>query len=273
MNVKRQSFLYISILIIIVAVAIIFFYVRVKNAPSNLKKETETGKVEPDLCQPNEDILTEQVVDANSASETSQNQTALEYPIHKNISVTFFWIGEDASEDNKEISNNSSAWDDFWVKHYGGTDNPEKRNGYMPAKFAPMENPFYFALPYNDFDKKGERKKDVASVIPWAKDMKLGESVSYCKNRWIKIIKDDKVAYGQWEDVGPFGEDDVSYVFGSAEPKSKTNKHAGLDVSPAVRDFLGISGKDMIDWQFIEAGDVPDGPWKKIVTKTNICWK
>lgn len=194
------------------------------------------------------------------------------YPVHSGISTTFFWIGEDASDDNKDISNSPSAWDDSWKKHFGGTDDPKKRDGYFPSKFMPKENPFYVALPYNDFDQKGKRKSDVGKVIPWATES-LAADESFCKNRWVKVMKGDKVAYAQWEDVGPFGEDDSEYVFGSATPKSKTNKHAGLDVSPAVRDFLGLKDVDITDWAFVEASDVPDGPWKQIVTTSGVFWK
>jgi hypothetical protein len=272
MSPKKRFLSYVSTPIIILAAIAVFLYAWKDFSWNSFVKKIEIRKINPDACQLNENIPEESSIPI-SAEETRQNQSAEEYLVHKNISVTLFWIGEDASKDNKEISNNSSAWDDLWVKHFGGTDNPEKRNGYLPAKFSPKENPFYFALPYNDFDKKGKRKKDVASVIPWSKNMQIRDSASYCKNRWIRIIKNDKVAYAQWEDVGPFGENDESYVFGSAEPQSKTNNHAGLDVSPAVRDYLGISEKDVVDWQFIDDGNVPDGPWKKIVTKTNICWE
>jgi hypothetical protein len=41
------------------------------------------------------------------------------------------------------------------------------------------------------------------------------------------------------------------------------NQGAGLDVSPAVRDYLGLKGKDVCDWKFVEARDVPNGPWTK----------
>jgi len=272
MSPPKRFFFYALILIFVMAVAFVFSRAKKASAPDNIKKEIEVSNSELDACQQSADVV-ENISNANSTGKSSEDEILREYPVHKNVSVTLFWIGEDASEDNKEISNNSSAWDDSWVKHYGGTDNPEKRNGYLPAKFVPRENPFYFALPYNDFDKKGERKKDVESVIPWAKDLKLGDSVSYVKNRWIKIMKGDKVAYAQWEDVGPFGENDAGYVFGNVEPQSKTNSHAGLDVSPAVKDYLEISGKDIVDWQFVDDENVPSGSWKKIVTKTNICWK
>ena len=43
-------------------------------------------------------------------------------------------------------------WDLNWTANYGGTDNPEPsaRRNYIPIAFVPKQNPFYFALPYND---------------------------------------------------------------------------------------------------------------------------
>jgi hypothetical protein len=35
-----------------------------------------------------------------------------------------------------------------------------------------------------------------------------------------------------------------------------------LDVSPAVRDYLRLQPTDTTDWQFVEARDVPPGPWR-----------
>jgi hypothetical protein len=196
-----------------------------------------------------------------------------EYPLHKGITATYFWAGEEAGEDNKNISNLPSAWDEEWVKHFGGVDNPKKRNGFFPAGFTPKENPFYFALPYNDFDESGNRKKEVYSLVGWAKSGSWKGEQSLLKNQWIKIIKGNKVSYAQWQDVGPFKEDDAAYVFGNVPPKSKTNHNAGLDVSPAVRDMLGLADIDTVDWQFIDAASVPDGPWKKIVTTSQVYWK
>ncbi|HEX7586117.1 MAG TPA: hypothetical protein VF390_00555 [Patescibacteria group bacterium] len=195
-----------------------------------------------------------------------------QYPIHQNITTTFFWAGEEAGKDNQNISNLPSAWDEQWVKHFGGVDDPNKRSGFFPAKFAPKENPFYFALPYNDFDSNGKRKQEVYSLIPWAKENSWGQLESVCKNRWIKIMKGGKSAYAQWQDVGPFKEDDKNYVFGTAAPKSKINDNAGLDVSPAVNQYLGLTDVDKTDWQFIDVSGVPDGPWKKVVTTSQCYW-
>jgi hypothetical protein len=37
---------------------------------------------------------------------------------------------------------------------------------------------------------------------------------------------------------------------------------AGLNVSPAVRDYLGLGTFDATDWKFVEVRDVPPGPWR-----------
>jgi hypothetical protein len=51
--------------------------------------------------------------------------------------------------------------------------------------------------------------------------------------------------------------DGRKYVFGMPN----VNHDAGVDVSPAVRDFLGLRSLDLIDWRFVEQADVPAGPW------------
>ncbi len=195
------------------------------------------------------------------------------YPIHRDITVTIFWIGEEAGPDNQGISNVSSAWDEHWVTHYGGVDQPNNRSGYLPALFAPRENPFYVALPCNDLDDNGAIKPEAISYIYWADvAQKTSQGKSILKDRWVKIIKGDRTAYAQWEDVGPFGEDDWEYVFGSSRPGNSINQHAGIDVSPAVRDYLGLGDIDQVDWQFVEPEDVPDGPWMTVTSPGTTGW-
>jgi hypothetical protein len=209
----------------------------------------------------------------NNPGIQSSQSSSEKYALHQNISTTFFWVGEEAGPENGYIPNNASAWDDGWKNHFGGIDDPNSRNGYSPAAFTPLENPFYFALPYNDFDGSGNRRGAVGQTIPWASEKTWSADESMCKNRWIKITKGDKAAYAQWEDVGPFEENDTSYVFGSSTPHSTVNNHAGLDVSPAVRDYLGLGDMSTCNWQFVDSVDVPDGPWKQIVTSSNIYWQ
>lgn len=183
------------------------------------------------------------------------------YPWKKQIVTTTFWVGE-APTKNNPVPNHVSSWDTEWAKHYGGTDSPDpaQRANYIPVGFVPQQNPFYVALPYNDKMKVGH-KPEAPLVIPWFKSAYRGPAQSVCKGRWIAIKFGDRICYAQWEDCGPFRTDHWQYVFGNERPKPNLNKGAGLDVSPAVRDFLGMNSTDVTDWKFVEFDEVPTGPW------------
>lgn len=184
------------------------------------------------------------------------------YEWKKDIATTVFWIGELPTATNP-TPNHKSSWDANWAQNYGGFDNPDPaaRRGFLPVGFTPRQNPFYIALPYNDICKDGH-KDEASKIIPWFKKEK-GESAykSVCKGRWIAIRKGDRVCYAQWEDAGPFTTTDADYVFGQARPQANVNNGAGLDVSPAVRDYLGLDGNALTDWKFVEFEDIPLGPW------------
>ena len=145
-------------------------------------------------------------------------------------------VSEEASEENAWIANDDSTWDEQWMEHFGGVDNPEGRN------FIPKENPYYFALPYTDFDENG-RKQNIKKVYWYEQyqDRLTDTSFSIIKNRWaeIKNKEKDKTCYGQWEDAGPSEYDDTDYVFGTAQPKYDV----GIDLSPDLAKCLGIDGK------------------------------
>lgn len=198
------------------------------------------------------------------------------YPVHKGITATVFWVGEPVGNGSSE-DNSISAWDDEWLKNYGGYDDPVNRNGYYPASFKPLQNPFYLDLPYNDFDWGGKRKKNAYKVVPWANEKVWGDRESMMKNRWVKLSRNGIFCYGQIQDAGPYEYDDYEYVFGGKPPKNTLANKAGMDVSPALRDCLRFEGinnaENKVDWQFVDEKDVPDGPWKEIVTTTQINWK
>jgi hypothetical protein len=185
------------------------------------------------------------------------------FPWKRRIVTTVFWIGEQPTANNP-VPNDKSSWDGSWADNYGGYDdpNPSGRRGYIPAKFVPRQNPFYVALPYNDVGGRGT-KPEAAKVIPWFKDdfVRPGESV--CKGRWLAIHYRGRIAYAQWEDVGPFRTDHWEYVFGNERPAPNRNGGAGLDISPAVRDYLGMEGNDLADWKFVDVSQVPAGPWRQ----------
>ena len=186
------------------------------------------------------------------------------FPWKKEIVTTVFWIGEKPAPNNP-VPNRVSSWDPDWTRNYGGLDdpNPANRSNYIPVKFTPRQNPFYCALPYNDKAKEGHRP-EAPRVVPWFNDAYQGPAVSTCKGRWIAIRKGNRVAYAQWEDAGPFRTDHWQYVFGNERPKPNLNKGAGLDVSPAVRDYLGLQSTDVTDWRFVDFSEVPRGPWSTL---------
>jgi hypothetical protein len=186
------------------------------------------------------------------------------FPWKKDIVTTIFWIGEKPAPKNP-VPNRVSCWDPEWTKNYGGVDdpNPANRSNYIPVNFTPRQNPFYCALPYNDKAKEGHRP-EASRVVPWFNEAYQGPAVSTCKGRWIAIRKGNKVAYAQWEDAGPFRTDHWQYVFGTERPKPNLNKGAGLDVSPAVRDYLGLQPTDVTDWRFVDFSEVPRGPWSTL---------
>ncbi|PYJ42269.1 MAG: hypothetical protein DME86_05855, partial [Verrucomicrobia bacterium] len=66
------------------------------------------------------------------------------FPWKKEIVTTVFWIGEQPTANNP-VPNRASSWDKEWTRNYGGFDNPDraKRQGYIPVKFVPKQNPFY----------------------------------------------------------------------------------------------------------------------------------
>jgi len=196
--------------------------------------------------------------------KSSVSRTSQRYPWKTSIVTTVFWIGEQPAGHNL-TPNRTSSWDKQWTKSYGGFDdpNPAHRKNYTPVKFKPRQNPFYCALPYNDKAHTGHRP-EAPRVVPWFNEAYQGPAVSTCKDRWIAIRKGNRIAYAQWEDAGPFRTDHWQYVFGNERPKPSLNGGAGLDVSPAVRDYLGLKQTDVTDWRFVNFSEVPRGPWSTL---------
>ena len=191
---------------------------------------------------------------------------------YKEALTTVFWVGERANSSNDHIANDASAWDEAWELHFGGYDDPECRDGYHPCDFTPKENPFYVALPYDFVDKEGKVKAS-AQNIPWYA-ASIRDDKPLLKNQWVEVTLNDRTCYGQWEDSGPGEYDDFAYVFGdSTEPKNRFGVRAGLDVSPALRDCLAMDGNETTKWRFVEGEEVPEGPWREIITTRDVYWR
>jgi hypothetical protein len=209
-------------------------------------------------------VFTENSTPFSTKQPSARSRPARRYPWKTSIVTTVFWIGERPSGNNP-VPNRTSSWDKDWSRSYGGFDdpNPAHRSNYIPVKFTPRQNPFYCALPYNDKAHTGHRP-EAPRVVPWFKDAYQGPGFSTCKDRWVAIRKASRTVYAQWEDAGPFRTDYWQYVFGNERPKPNLNKGAGLDVSPAVRDYLGLRQTDVTDWRFVDFSEVPPGPWSAL---------
>lgn len=197
---------------------------------------------------------------ARVVAESSREDLRSAAAWKRNVTATIFWVGEKPTANNP-TPNNKSAWDTNWEANFGGYDHPEHRDGFLPADFVPALSPFYIALPYNDIGRDGRHRPEASTAIPWFWEEFRGDGISVCKGRWVAIHHNGKVCYAQWEDVGPFEVDHWEYVFGSEPPRPNRNKSAGIDVSPAVRDFLGLNSGAGVEWRFVSAHEVPDGPW------------
>lgn len=188
----------------------------------------------------------------------------MKYQWKSDINATVFWVGELPTENNP-TPNTKSSWDVNWTANFGGYDDPDparRAPDYRPAAFVPKQNPFYVALPYNDCVDYNTTKEEAARFIPWYKKDFKEPGLSVCRDRWIAIRLDDRICYAQWSDCGPFLTTDVEYVFGDSRPVNMKNGGAGIDLSPAVRDYLGFRGMAKVDWRFVDLHEVPDGPWR-----------
>lgn len=199
----------------------------------------------------------------------------ISYPWKLYVTYTIFWVGEEPSARNP-TPNTKSSWDQQWVANFGGCDDPDPTNRvanhttgeFRPKNFVPKLNPFYVALPYNDVLGFGKHKPEAARVIPWFSRARAEPGKSVCKGRWVQIYNGSRSCYAQWEDCGPWGTDDWEFVFGSKSPKTTENGAAGIDLSPSIRDYLGLTSGKKVHWRFVEASQVPEGPWKKYRLET-----
>lgn len=185
------------------------------------------------------------------------------YPWKQFVESSLVYVGE-STEGSKSAT--CIPWDAEWKNHFGGNDDPEpgqriadfQKGDFRPKSFVPKLNPFYVALPYNDLLNATDHKPDADDHLPWAAGVRKEAGTSRCKDRWVQIYRAGKSCYGQWEACGPFLTDDWEFVFGNKPPK---NGGAGIAVSPAVRDYLELPSGAKVHWRFVEAGQVPYGPW------------
>lgn len=240
------------------AIVSVFFGHAAKASVAELKEAKKKNRVAPSFGE--QDFGGRSVGSGHAWNPPGADR----FPWKVGIVTTTFWIGEKPTQNNP-VPNHKSSWDTAWAENYGGTDTPDRgkrTDDFRPVAFTPRQNPFYVALPYNDLTSKGH-KEEARRVIPWFDEAYENPHKSVLKGRWIAIRFQGRVCYAQWEDVGPFRTDHWEYVFGNERPRPNLNRGAGLDVSPAVRDYLGMADTDVTDWKFVEFHEVPSGPWAR----------
>lgn len=224
--------------------------------------EDQDGNGIPDYTwqDPNDDGEAEREWDWKVNSGKKEAVIAGPYSWHHNVSFPWFHVGEGGERAN--------AWDNYWTEHFGGTDWPFKRNPdnvYFPEGFTPKENPFYTASLYDDLQEKGRPSN--AKLIPWAWD--AAEGVSLMKNRWVEVKYNDKSCFAQIQDTGPYASFENMF-------EEETHDYMGFDLSPAMFYCLDVpldEGRFRGSWRFVDDRDVPDGPWKEVVTTSQVCWE
>ena len=232
---------------------------------------------------------TVQVQQSSASPSPSPSPSDTGYAWRTDIVGSMFYVGEKASADNGYQTNEEAAWCTDWVACFGGVDKPTRRstNGYWPAGFTPRENPFYVALPCDEFTDKGHQPDFVkhASQIPWVPKGADGKPVlpdedSVLKNVWVQIVAGNVTVEAQLEDTGPFEEsgdknNDCGYVFATDDrrPANTWELKAGIDLSPAVMKHLtgnANTGSVVVKWRFVQRPS--DGPWTQIVTTSKPAW-
>ncbi|GEM_PF-2768946 len=181
------------------------------------------------------------------------------------------------SEQSPDLSASSEAWHkNITATYFDIAEYPTPQTAWNDSD-ALDENPYYLALPFND------RVPGFNGYGP-------------CKNRWVEVVvvSTGKRAFGQWEDVGPWFVNDVDYVFdptGKTRPFAELHEgeywniyrsdqgsgvrkphrilnNAGIDLSPALADEVGLGGRNQVNWRFVDASEVADGPWKDKISES-----
>ncbi len=215
----------------------------------------------------------------SSVYETDRTSTATE--TKKTTSQTALDIPAPTSSKASLAASESSEPVGVWHKDITGTyfdiaEYPTPQTAWNDMD-ALDENPFYLALPFND-------------RVPGFREY------GSCKNRWVEVVvvSTGQRGFGQWEDVGPWFVNDVNYVFdstGKTRPFSELHEgeywniycgdqgsgvrkprrilnSAGIDLSPALANAIGLGGKNQVNWRFVDASQVADGPWKDKISES-----
>jgi rare lipoprotein A (peptidoglycan hydrolase) len=76
----------------------------------------------------------------------------------------------------------------------------------------------------------------------------------------VRNQENGKTVICRIRDLGPWNTDDYAYVFGDDRPqaesgtdkKGRETNSAGIDLTPAAAAAIGLEGKGMVSWRFVE---------------------
>lgn len=132
---------------------------------------------------------------------------------------------------------------------FGGSDDPNN-SAYPPFDMLDGDNDLFVALPYS-----------------WSNNLFPDNAPR------VRVFCGELSAEAVIADKGPWMIDDEDYVMGDARPLAETchdegtplprgpnagkvpSNRAGIDLSPALADMIGIEGKGTVDWCFINEED------------------
>jgi len=131
--------------------------------------------------------------------------------------------------------------------------------------FGGASDPNYSAYPPYDSNGNGRYLNDTELYVALPYSFSTSAPLPM-----VRVYKGELSAVGIVADKGPWTTDDEDYVYGSARPiaetchdegtplpsgpnagKVPTNK-AGIDLSPAMAETIGVNGKGLVTWTFEE---------------------
>ncbi len=126
-----------------------------------------------------------------------------------------------------------------------------------PGRHVLAPNPFYISLPFDDIAFPEKARAWMPAT--WLGRSEKGKAISGCRDRWVEIKNAQGLScFAQWEAVGPQGNDQADYIFGSKRPNGPGR---ALGVSPEVARYLHLAGGGITSWRFVEDTEVPMGEW------------
>ena len=195
---------------------------------------------------------------------TTSRFSSSRYPWKTDIVTTVFWIGEHADREQSRSESQEFLGLATGRAITAVTTAPIPHGGTTTSRSISSRGRIRFtvALPYNDVTH-GQFK-------PEARDWSFRGFDRHSCSRGIRFAKiagsRSAEAIGSATRNGKIvgrSAPTISNTFSRTNARRPNLNHgAGLDVSPAVRDYLGLRTDVLTDWQFVEVRDVPPGPWR-----------